>query len=356
MSDWILEQLREAKRRAGEGSGVIRRLNNNEYRNTIRDLFAGMDFDPTSTFLDDEVVDGFDNDGARTFTSSYSLQEYLAAGKLVAERAIVLGERPASIRRSWPAKELVNTREFAKKKWQRVATYETHEDGVVLNETNYGRLRGSRFVPPRFRVPASGNYAIRVKGYGISADGAPVIVGFDKGPTPHTSVGTTVMHRIANVQFALDKMGTYEVVSHLDAGDFLSIRFVNGTMNRRNKNPYNRLLVHSLEIEGPLSEEWPPARTQVVTGPDFRNVDDLKKSAPKFLRRAYRRPPTLDEITFFIDLVQRRLKENYSLEESLELAVQYVLASPEFLYLEEKPGPLDDYAIASRLSYFLWSS
>ncbi len=355
VSDWILDQLREAKRRAGGSSGVIRHLNNQEYRNTIRDLFADMDYDPTQPFLDDEVVNGFDNDGTRMFTSSYSLREYLVAGKQVAERAIVLGDKPPTIKQTWLAKDLVKEKEFVKKNWQRVASCENHKDGVIRNETNYGRLGGSRFAPAKFRVPASGIYAIRAKGYGISPAGSPVILGLDKGASNHTFFPTGLT-RVANLNFSLNEMNTYEVFTHLDSGDAVSLRFVNGTQNRRNSDLFNSVLLHSLEVEGPLSESWPPERTQVVTGPEFKDIGDFGESAQGFLLRAYRRPPTSAEIRFFIDHVKRRMRENHSLEESIEIAVQFVLASPEFLFLKEKPGPLDDYAIASRLSYFLWST
>ncbi|GAG25502.1 unnamed protein product, partial [marine sediment metagenome] len=126
VSDWILVELREARRQAGGSSGVIRHLNNNEYRNTIRDLFSGMGFDASSSFLDDSGGGSFDNNGGDLFMSSYSLQEYLSAGKLTAERVIDLGGKPEKTLQAWPGKDLVSTKVFAKKNWQKVADCEIH--------------------------------------------------------------------------------------------------------------------------------------------------------------------------------------------------------------------------------------
>jgi hypothetical protein len=74
------------------------------------------------------------------------------------------------------------------------------------------------------------------------------------------------------------------------------------------------------------------------------------------LPRAFRRPVAEEEAAPFIALVASSLEAGQPFEAALRAGIKAVLASPKFLYFRETPGPLDDYALASRLSYFLWST
>src|SRR5262249_46251952 len=65
---------------------------------------------------------------------------------------------------------------------------------------------------------------------------------------------------------------------------------------------------------------------------------------------------TDDDVKPFVELVKARLAEKHSFEQAVRVGLMGVLVSPEFLFLREKPGKLDDFALASRLSYFLWST
>ncbi len=151
-----------------------------------------------------------------------------------------------------------------------------------------------------------------------------------------------------------------------------------------------------LEVEGPLHESWPPESHRRVFGelplaplagrgpamparPVARQLfpgavprseepgkpwavtsadpaADARRLLTGFLTRAYRRPVTAGEIAVATGLVARRMKQGESFEEALRTACQATLCAPEFLFLGAPPGPLDDWALASRLSYFLWDS
>src|SRR6185369_5542030 len=63
-----------------------------------------------------------------------------------------------------------------------------------------------------------------------------------------------------------------------------------------------------------------------------------------------------DDIKPYLTLVKGRMAEKYSFEQAVRVGLLGLMVSPDFLFLREKPGNLDDYALASRLSYFLWSS
>ena len=146
-----------------------------------------------------------------------------------------------------------------------------------------------------------------------------------------------------------------------------------------------------LEVEGPLYDQWPTAGHQRLFGnlpivnpsenprdikarrtPDLakskfiiptrvevlslKPMADAERLLTDFLPRAYRHPVGKTEIKRFLPVVQSALKQGNSFTDSMIAAYTAVLCSPEFLYLEEKPGRLEDYALASRLSFFLWNS
>lgn len=151
-----------------------------------------------------------------------------------------------------------------------------------------------------------------------------------------------------------------------------------------------------LEVEGPIHDAWPPESHQRIFGdlparplpertaamprrPVARQVfpgalprgedpgkpwaitstdpaGDARRLLQVFLARAYRRPATAGEIAVATGLVARRLKQGDCFEDALRTACRAALCSPEFLFVGGPPGPLDDWALASRLSYFLWDS
>jgi hypothetical protein len=134
------------------------------------------------------------------------------------------------------------------------------------------------------------------------------------------------------------------------------------------------LAVQWVEIEGPLHDTWPPESHRRIfggleqkTSPVFNNSKrvevvsnnpetDAEKILRAFVRRAFRRRVTDADVKPFVELVKKKLAAKQSFEKALRVGLAAVLVSPDFLFLREKPGQLDDFALASRLSYFLWST
>lgn len=117
-----------------------------------------------------------------------------------------------------------------------------------------------------------------------------------------------------------------------------------------------RVRVFEIEIEGPLNDEWPPKSHLALFGeyePTLKNAPAILK---RFADRAFRRPATAAELKVLTALVTERRARGDSELKAVKLGLRAVLCSPGFLYLRENDGALDDYALASRLSYFLWSS
>jgi len=152
-----------------------------------------------------------------------------------------------------------------------------------------------------------------------------------------------------------------------------------------------------LMVEGPLLDEWPPpshrrlfgnlraaplntfakdqpkprrepvrqtvisARNQpgrMVPGTVLSDepAKDARRLLAEFLPRAFRRPVEANEIERYAKLADGRIADGFCFEDAMKAAYKGVLLSPHFLLLHESPGKLDGYALANRLSYFLWNS
>jgi len=124
-----------------------------------------------------------------------------------------------------------------------------------------------------------------------------------------------------------------------------------------------RLLIRSVEFEGPVYETWPPPAHRSIFI-DSARQDDLPAYAReiirKFAARAYRRPATAAEESALMAVFQKSFGAGRHFQESVKDALQVALTSPQFLFLIEnsstpEPEPLDNYELASKLSYFLWN-
>lgn len=115
------------------------------------------------------------------------------------------------------------------------------------------------------------------------------------------------------------------------------------------------LRVHRFQIEA-VGKEWPPKSHTALYGRGDLAEADLPGLFHAFAERAYRRPVAPEEVKPFVDLVARLEKDGHSRQEAMKGGYVALLCSPDFLYLRQQPGKLDDFALASRLSYFLWSS
>ncbi len=125
-----------------------------------------------------------------------------------------------------------------------------------------------------------------------------------------------------------------------------------------------RLAIRSVEFEGPYYDVWPPASHKNIFV-DFDRKSDLQAYGHKIIHdfaiRAYRRPVTATEEAALTGIFQKSLANGRSFQESVKDALLVALTSPQFLFLMEMsrtsaPEPLENYELASKLSYFLWNS
>jgi hypothetical protein len=328
------------------GRVTIRRLNRAEYNNTVRDLL-GVDFQPADDFPSDDVGSGFDNIGDVLSLPPLLMEKYLAAAESIAEKTIL----------ATPPTLLANQ----------------EKSGMDLRGEGEADLRGEHWaiisagaVRADFIVPRAGEYTLRAVASGDKAGG--------ESPELELQLDGKKV-KIFAVNAPRDKERPYEIRQQLAAGKHeLAARFINdfydpdaADRSRRDRNLY----VSSLEIAGPLDvklEEYPaPHRRIILTRPDESTTvgEAARTNLKNLLSRAFRRQATDEEISRFASLVEKSVEQGDSFEEAMQVALTGVLVSPHFLFRVERDlrpddskaqRELADYELASRLSYFLWSS
>jgi hypothetical protein len=323
------------------GFVAIHRLNRNEYNNTIRDL-VGVDFQPADDFPADDTGYGFDNIADVLSMSPLLAEKYLAAAEQVMDKAIVL-ENP-------------NKPKITK------CDVEAMKGGEMAAGARALYSNGQIVQPHTF--PATAEYEFRIDAEQDQAGDEPAKMKVSIGGEEIKTFG---------VPNRRGRPKTYTFRTKVEAGRHdVVMAFTNDFYDEHATNPKRRdrnLYVDSLEIEGPFGL-GPPAPSAVqkrllFCGP--ADGDAGEAAAGKILRafanRAFRRPATGEEIGRLLKLYKASRSQGASFAAACKFALTAVLVSPQFLYRIETdpansaaPHPVSDYELASRLSYFLWSS
>lgn len=338
---------------ADPGKVTVRRLNRAEYDNTIRDL-TGVDFHPADDFPSDDVGYGFDNIGDVLSLPPILMEKYLAAAEAVASRAIDAGGDGKSPSKVYEGDDLGGADGSPH-----------HDDGRMLASD------GEVAVIHDF--PRGSEYVARVLAYGQQAGDQPARMELRLDGRPL---------RTFDVAAVEGDSGTFEHRFKVPAGSHrLAAAFVNDFWDPNHPDPLRRdrnLVVRSIEVQGPFrgpDDEPPPGHALILvkrpTKPEEFG-DCAAAVLERFLRRAYRRPVTGGEVAKLVRLAELARENGEGFDRGIQLAVQAVLASPQFLYRVELYRPKRDRKgkiidqpngvelshdeIASRLSYFLWSS
>lgn len=321
------------------GRVTIRRLNRAEFNNTIRDLM-GVDFKPAEDFPLDEVGYGFDNIGDVLSLPPMLLEKYLAAAEKIVTAAIVTDPTTLVARTKVPGtafKPLVDGQDV------RV------DEGVVGFFREGGAVATVNF-------PREGEYVLRVHSFGEQA--GPEL------PKLSVKLGDKEL-QVIEVVAREGQSADYDVKVKAAAGEqALTLAYLNNFNSAGDRNVF----VEHVEIVGPTGGDvtFPAGHVRIIPRSPKRGEE--KKLAREFLEpfasRAFRRPATKEEVTRLAKFVELGMEAGGSFEQGMQLAAQAVLVSPQFLFRWEldsrgQPGEarrLNDYELASRLSYFLWSS
>jgi mono/diheme cytochrome c family protein len=346
---WIGRELDRAAKDAPKSPGrvTLRRLNRSEYNRTIRDL-VGVDFHPADDFPTDDVGYGFDNIGDVLSLPPILLEKYLTAAEKIVGKAFE-GEVPPADSRKYAAKEL--------------KTSDKAELGPAPRNPNsqIWTLQQTGSVYFDHNVPRDGEMLIRAtvfaKPRGQDTNGDPVRMAVRLDGK-----------EIANQRIGFNAPAPLEFKSTVKAGSHrIAVAFLNPSAKDTADDKKKSLFVGSVEVVNPPeAPKKPETYHRIMIGQkDAQTRERAREILNSFSKKAWRRPVARNEIDRLLKLYDLGQKQGESFDKSVELAIQAVLVSPHFLFRVEadrpadKPDnsyPLNDWEIASRLSYFLWST
>jgi hypothetical protein len=398
---WLERELARIDRVTPPDPGRItaRRLNRAEYNNTVRELL-GVDTKPADDFPQDDSGYGFDNIADVLSLSPVLMEKYITAADRVA-RAALFGPpamQPTLTRLRSEPRRVVEARTFP-------AQYD--ETGLSLPNAQHGV----------YRVPVDGEYLIKVfLGGQRPAHSDPIALALWVDDQP---IATRDFDLETSARFDIDRQDfggqTVEFRVRLAAGDHrlavavphifegLPARYGGPkpsarpdpprefrappglaperleTLKQRfdetqavlDKIPLNGVRVVNLEVGGPYSQVTGPSRDSLARVYTCGHLEGghqpacVRRIVTDLATRAFRRPVTAREMSKYVDLVYRAQEQEGSFEEGLAVGIQALLVSPDFLFRIERDRPapagvtalkISQHELASRLSYFLWSS
>ena len=342
--------------RSRDGNEVVfRRLNRTQFNNTIHDLF-GLEGDFTSSFPDDAVEHGFNNIGSGIVLSASQLEAYMKAADVILDKAIITGDRPKTINLSFKLVEPGTPRGIPDPNSGRLRPYLTEHNGddVIVSRSGIPKIYR------RFRAPAEGRYRIRVTAYAIRNSGQRLRLEVHHG---NTWARTQVPTLDGQVEVVDETPRSFEFTGYLKRSQSFGlnppdlINYVQPPKIADYDGP--GIVIRNVSIEGPLIESWPPKGHRAIFGDSIRDSytdQEVETILRDFATKAFRRPAPEQEVGAYVALYQQARTAGDDCLTALKHSLKAILCSPYFLYLYEEPGRLDDFALASRLSYFLWCS
>ncbi len=358
----------ELTMRPDPGHVTMRRLNRAEYLNTVRDLLH-VDFDPTEGFPADEIGHGFDNIGDVLTISPLLMERYMDAAEAIAQRVIL--ERPPK-----PAIRYLSGRFLQPNNAQ------TSQGRFRMMDANATEpVHSGPFAAPGdyLKFSANDELIFRATLYAEPRGKAPVRVAlFLQGKDLPGQATEAELKELMGAGLPGMKpmaiLKTFEITARDAARPQtveIPIRRVGG-INRAGialiRPPEGeapaKVFIEHLWSEGPLETRPESQRMLLACTPGKPVAEQTREVLNRLLSGAYRRPATASEMDAMAALVARTAASGRTWEAGVQQALVAVLCSPKFLFRVEQDSrpqakqahPLDEYQLASRLSYFLWST
>ena len=325
------------------GRVTIRRLNRTEYNNTIRDL-VGVEFRPADDFPADDSGYGFDNIGDVLSLPPVLFERYLAAAEKIISLAILNDHKPR------PEKIEVDLFKIA--------------GGPKAGTTAQSRKIDDSEASVPVELPVAGEYQLKLSLESVKVGPEPTKLEWKFNGQPLRSAdlaGRKDARETVTATVRVEKAGTYP----------LTLRVANplAQPEKDQGRPVKRhFIVRQIVFTSPPQPVKAPASQLRIFAPG-RGQPTLEKSAHAILasfgQRAFRRPLAPAEIERFLWIRKQAEKKGANFEQAVQTALTAILVSPHFLFrgeLQAEPdnpqsaSPISEWALASRLSYFLWSS
>jgi len=366
LTGWIngeIESVVEAQKNTG-GRVVLRRLNRLEYQNTMTDLL-GIEIDYSKNFPPEALSeDGFRNNGATLQMSDLQLEYYLEAARKGLAKALVSGPKPATFELKFETtvKDKNRGSKRLDKDQQFIAKLKEYpEEGEILirakvrakfaKDRGYPQLRGAIGYRADTRAPRLFFDPIDV----TSEDWQVIEM---RGRIENFPLPSKSQSKFPGLLIWLDNAYAEGRNKPLKARG-------KGKKQKEQKGPltYPEIEVASMQFVGPIFDQWPPSHHTQILFPSKFKSNELAYAhvvLKHFMSRAFRRPITPDEVMPYSRFFEAARPKMASFEEALRETLAMVLISPDFLYLIEpsgpSKGPINDWELVSRLSYFLWST
>jgi len=326
---------------------VLRRLNRVEYEFSMRDLF-GIEVDLVDLLPEDQSAGGFDNNGEALAISAELFEQYPVAARRALDEVFQFGPRPES--KTVTVSSLREVEPYLGKQYAhlegRITTYMTEK-------TQY-----SKISTRDQRTPQRGLYRFRFTAAAVNTD-EPLV--FAVTASDFKSAGA-VYQNLGYFEAGKEPR-EFEIEAVLDKGFAIQFFALGLPLYVRDPTMGTNPGIGWSEVKmtGPIHEVWPPVSHTALFGdlnPDKATLADARKILGSFLPQAWRREVAEEEVEVPLALVAAALGDGRTFEESLCLGFEAALCSPNFLFLrEEGEGELlSGAALASRFSYFLWSS
>ena len=383
--EWLAARIREgeAARMARRDRVSYNRLTRDEYVNTVRDLI-GVQYDATDPggLLEDPQWNGFERIGSVLTLSATHIEKFIAAAEIVLAEAYP--DKKFEYLEASKRAVVASPRQFK-------SHYERLKQAGLLDKVRYemttsGEIfRGSNCYTHGLKFPGAGIYEISYTVCGLKPE---------NGPPPRLQVYEWKLDRVLFEQDIIapeDKPITVTFQAHFPDVRSPQLHVMNLTGPKRHPrtNAHSRipfvttadprapwqmkitdqqgrprypiLIIDSISMRGPIITEQEQRRRDEYMPGDGEDMQQVRRGLAALAQRAFRRPLYPGELDRYVNIVQSEVEAGETARNAVKSAMTAILCSKSFLFLAEgdenaERHTLNDWEIASRLSYLLWST
>ncbi|NBV23122.1 MAG: DUF1592 domain-containing protein [Proteobacteria bacterium] len=377
--EWLSSRIKEGEsaRMAARGRVSYNRLTREEYVNTVRELI-GVQFDATDPggFLEDAEWHGFERIGSVMTLSPSNIEKYMAAAEVILAEAYP-EKKPQPLEYTRPAVTENQIKESHRERLKEMG---------LLDKVRYEVWPGDIFrYSASESLPEAGIYEITYKLSGLKPE---------KGRAPRLFVYETRLDRVLHQQDILapeDQPITVTFRAHLPKGR-PNVHVINDVPGPSNTPPSGRhgdrpfvstkegrlpwqmkltdeqgrarypfLIMDSVSWRGPIITDEEQRRREEYMPREDGNMDQVREGLGRLARRAFRRPVGAEELDEYVNITKAERAAGEKFRDAVKAGMLAILCSKSFVFLAEgdesvSRNELNDWEIASRLSYLLWST
>ena len=377
--EWLAARIKEgeAARMAQRGRVSYNRLTRYEYVNTMRDLI-GVHFDATDPtgFPEDPEWHGFERLGSVLTLSPSNIEKYLAAAEVILAEAYP-AKKPMffeSSKRAVPADHIdeihrerlrelglldkVRFEMWAGDIFRNSAWENLPEAGIYEISYTLSGLKPEKSRAPRLFVYEKSLDRVLFEQDIIAPEDKPITVTF-RAHLPKGRPSIDVINNVPGLSnnFRSGRHSNKPFISTKDGRVPWQMKLT----DEQGRPRYPFLIMDAVSWRGPFITEQEQRRREEYWSAEVGNVDQVRSGLGKLARRAFRRPVSSEELDGYVGIVKEELAAGEKFPDAVKAGILAILCSKSFLFLAEgdedaNRHTLNDWEIACRLSYLLWST